>query len=227
MKALILAAGKGSRMLPLTQKVPKPLITVHGKPLLEWIILSLPKEINEIHLVVGYLEDQIKNYFGECFDNRKIIYYTQAEAGGTWPAMLLARKSFSDNEKFLLTYADDVYEKESMQELLNHKNALMTAKVQDARRYGVVEVDENNIIQSIEEKPENPKTNIVATGVYVLSSSIFNYTYPEWIQGEKYFTNVYIEYLKNNPTTAVYAKEWVSVATPQDIINAHLSKIFN
>ena len=69
MKAVILAAGEGVRMRPLTNNCPKPMIKILGKPILHHIIDALPDEVNEIILVVGYLGDQIENYFGKDESN--------------------------------------------------------------------------------------------------------------------------------------------------------------
>ncbi len=226
MKALILAAGRGSRMLPLTEKTPKPLMLVHDKPILEWIMLSLPKEIDELHIVVGYLGEQIRNYFGDSFRGKKIFYYTQEVAGGTWPAMKLAESSFGKDEKFLLMYADDMYDAQSIGSMLKLDNASLVSEVIDPSRYGVVELDKDDVVRNIEEKPKYPKSNIVATGVYVLNASIFEYIYPIDIAGEQYFTNVYLEYIKNNLVNGVYVKHWVSIATPEDLSKAHKSELF-
>ncbi len=226
MKALILAAGRGSRMLPLTEKSPKPLMPVNDKPILEWIILSLPKEVDELHIVIGYLGKQIKNYFGESFAGKKIFYYTQEKAEGTWPAMKLTERSFAKDEKFLLMYADDMYDAESIESMLKLENTLLVSEVIDPSRYGVLELDQDNVVIKIEEKPLDPKSNIVATGVYVLNASIFEYIYPIDIAGEQYFTNVYLEYIKNNLVNAVYVKHWVSIATPEDLSKAHKSELF-
>lgn len=226
MKALILAAGKGSRMLPLTEKVPKPLMKVHDRPILEWIILSLPEEIHEIHIVIGYFGDQIKTHLGENFANKKIIYHTQEKAEGTWPAMKLAEKFFAKGEKFLLTYADDMYDKESIKKAADFENSLLVYPVKDPSRYGVVELHQDGIVKNIEEKPKEPKSNLVGVGVYILNSTIFDHVYPSDVEGEQYFVNVYREYIKNNLVNAVYVKHWVSIATPEDLAKAHTSELF-
>ena len=77
MKAVILAAGEGVRMRPLTLRTPKPLLQVAGRPLLEHIIYALPKDINELIVVIGYLGDQIKNFLGNEYHGLKIQYIWQ------------------------------------------------------------------------------------------------------------------------------------------------------
>jgi len=91
MKAVILAAGEGIRMRPLTINTPKPLLKIIGKPILEHIIDSFPNEIDEIIIVVGYLKDQIKNYFGSNWKSRKINYIFQKDKKGTAHALWLCR----------------------------------------------------------------------------------------------------------------------------------------
>jgi bifunctional UDP-N-acetylglucosamine pyrophosphorylase/glucosamine-1-phosphate N-acetyltransferase len=226
MKALILAAGRGSRMLPLTEKIPKPLMRVHDKPILEWIISSLPDDVDELHIVIGHFGDQIKDHLGDSFEGKKIFYHTQEKAEGTWPAMKLTEKIFKKGEKFLLTYADDMYDQESIKKAAEFENSLLVYPVEDPSRYGVVELHENHTVKSIEEKPKVPKSNLVGVGVYVLNSSIFDHVYPEGIEGEQYFVNVYREYIKNNLVNAVYVKHWVSIATPKDLEDAHKSELF-
>ena len=107
MKAVILAAGKGTRMGELTHEVPKPMLKVHGKPILEHIILGLAgAAIHDIFIVTGYRAETIEGYFE---DGRKlgvrIAYGRQVVQDGTGKAPEVARK-FLDTDTFLLTYGD-------------------------------------------------------------------------------------------------------------------------
>src|SRR5262249_28083308 len=114
MKVLIFAAGLGKRMQPLTFEKPKPLLEVAGKPLLERLFEILPEEIAEIILVVGYKADMIRKYFGEEWHGRPITYILQEEPLGTAHALELCRKHLAAGERFLLLFADDLYDKESL-----------------------------------------------------------------------------------------------------------------
>ena len=77
MQAVIMAAGEGRRMRPLTLELPKPLIKVAGKPILEHILDALPPEIDEVILVVGYKADMVKQHFGDSYHGRHIRYVYQ------------------------------------------------------------------------------------------------------------------------------------------------------
>ena len=77
MQAIILAAGRGTRMGELTKETPKPMLKIKNKPILEYKLNALPEEITEVIFVIGYLGDAIKNYFGDFYNGRKIRYVIQ------------------------------------------------------------------------------------------------------------------------------------------------------
>lgn len=219
MKALILAAGEGKRMMPFTKDLPKPMLPVLGKPLLEYIFESLPDEVDIIILVVGYKREVIEEYFGNHFGNKKIIYVVQNGVSGTADALKLCQPFLEHDERFLLMYADDLYNKESITRCLKYPLSLLVAEVEDPRRYGVVELRNDGTVLDIEEKPENPKSNLVAPGVYVLSTKIFEYK-PTQTKGEYYLTTMLTQMLKDHIVFAEKASFWATIAYPEDIKKA-------
>jgi NDP-sugar pyrophosphorylase family protein len=221
MKAVILASGKGKRMMPLTENTPKPMVKIHGKPILEYRLNVLPENISEIIMVTGHLEEQIHNYFGNKFNSKKITYLHQKDLGGTWQALKLAKNNLDNGESFLLLNSDDLQDKKSLQEIIKHKNALLVSTHDNPQKFGVVEVDDSGNILKVVEKPEHPKTNLVSTGVYVLQNNIFNYADPEPINGEYYLPSVFNNYLIDNKIKAVVTDNWTPLGTPEDVARAH------
>mgnify|MGYP001588082154 CR=1 FL=1 len=217
MKAIILAAGEGKRMLPLTLEKPKPMLLVSGKPLLEYIFECLPDEIDEIILVVGYKGEMIENYFGSNFYGKKIKYIVQTGVTGTADALKLCRPFLSNGERFLLMYTDDIYDKESISRCLKHPLSLLITEVSDPRRYGVVELHPDGTVAAIEEKPEKPKTNLIAPGVYVLDTDIFNYEPVRSPNGEYYLTTMLGDFLRDRKVYAEKGGFWVTIAYPDDL----------
>lgn len=219
MKAVILAAGEGLRMRPLTESRPKPMIEILGKPILHHIFDSLPEEINEVIMVVGYLEDQIRNYFSESFNGKKIIYVHQPKKLGTAHGLWLARP-FLNDERFLMLYADDLQSKEDIKKCLAHPLSIMVKEVEDPRKFGVITADDNGKVLDLVEKPVVPPSNLASTGVKVLDSKIFNYPAKQHPNGEYYITDSLSQMVRDYEMFAVRADFWLPIGYPDDIKKA-------
>lgn len=219
MKCVILAAGEGIRMRPLTLENPKPLLKVAGKPLLEHIVSNLPDEIDELVLVVGYLGEKIREFCGERFLGRKVNYVWQEKKLGTGHALKLCEPHLGDG-KFLMLYADDLHSREGLKKCLEHDRALMVAEHNEPRRFGVVSVDENGVVTKVVEKPENPESNLVSTGAMVLDGKIFDYEPDIHPNGEYYLTSMFDKMIKDYEVMAVKANGWFPIATPEDLVAA-------
>ncbi len=172
-KAVILAAGKGTRLRPHTHTLPKPMIKLANKPLLEIIINYLKAGgIKDICIVVGYKKEDIMSYFGDGNElGVKITYVEQKERRGIAHAVKFA-KPFVGEDPFLLylgdnlvfTPMDDILKKyyESGADVL-----LNLVKVSDPERFGVPSFNKNGEIVRLIEKPKNPPSNFAVIGVYV------------------------------------------------------------
>lgn len=172
MKAVILAAGKGTRMLPLTEKVPKVLIPVRGEPFL-WYLLKNLKDagIEEFGIVVGYKKEQIRK-FVEKEKIRNVTFIEQKEQLGTGHAVFQA-KEFAGNERFIVISGDNLYSVNDIKAIVQeNRNIIAGLEVENPSAYGVLVVDGNKLIR-IDEKPENPVSNLVNTGLYNFGPEIF------------------------------------------------------
>lgn len=222
MKAVILAAGEGVRMRPLTNNVPKPMLLVDSKPLLEHIIDALPGEVNRLVLVVGYLHQKIHDYFKHHFGRFKIDYIVQNGKLGTYHALELSKNYLKDGEKFLVLYADDLHGKEGLAKCVSSEHpCLVVSEAIDPCKFGVVELNQDNSIKAIEEKPENPKSNLVSTGVLLLNKSIFNYPAKQHQNGEYYLTDSLAQMLNDSHRImAVKSDFWLPIGYPGDLEKA-------
>jgi len=193
MDALILAAGQGTRLRPITLTRPKPMIYIAGKPLLEWNLKALAslngkqsngkrgdRIIERIFIVVGYRGDVIENYFGDNYMGIPITYIRQEELSGTASAVYTARDLMSGN--FIALNGDLLISEEFLKNFINnYKNnnpvntlaSMALISVDDPSHFGVAEV-EGNVVTGIEEKPESPKSNLANAGIYIFTSEIFN-----------------------------------------------------
>lgn len=219
MKCVILAAGEGLRMRPLTLETPKPLLQIGGRPILEWIVRELPDEITEIILVIGYKGEQIQRFCGNEFLGRKVRYVWQKEKLGTGHALKLSAP-FIRNERFLLLYADDLHARFALSACLLHPRSLLVARHPEPQRFGVVTIRENGAIAGIVEKPAVPATNLISAGAMVLDQNIFSYEPERHPNGEYHLTTMIAKMLSEHPFTAVETKDWFPIATPEDLILA-------
>lgn len=220
MKAVIFAAGEGKRLHPLTLDKPKPLVEVLGKPLLQYVWEALPDSIDEVVVVVGYKQEKVRAFLGENFLGKRVSCVEQLEPLGTGHALGLCRSYLENEDKFLLMYADDLHGKKGIELCLEHDTALLVHFVDDPRRFGVVTIKDDGIIQSIEEKPEQPKSNLAVTGVYVLTPEIFEYKAVHSKNGEFCLTDMIEGYIKDYPMRVIESDFWIPVAYPHDVTRA-------
>ncbi len=181
MKGVVLAAGYGSRLLPFTSFRPKHLLPVAGKPILHRSLEYMRDilDITEIIIVVGYQRQSIMDYFKNGQELGMDVFYVVQHAGharGLAAATGLVQDQISKD--FVLFLGDNLFgaNLKKVIDLHNESNASATLHVEEhenPQRFGVVELDGDNVL-SVEEKPENPKSNNVITGFYVLSPTIFN-----------------------------------------------------
>ncbi|MDA3839460.1 MAG: nucleotidyltransferase family protein [Patescibacteria group bacterium] len=172
MKAVILAAGRGSRLRPLTDNIPKPLLKINGISLIEYSISLVSPHVDEIILVVGYLADQIKSYLGESYKGIRISYVTQEEQLGTGHALYLCKDLLPDD--FLVLMSDDLYDREDIKALLPHKFSLLTQEAKLNFSGGRVETDNDEKLIGIVEG-DHKKGDLVNVAAYKMSAEIFDY----------------------------------------------------
>lgn len=181
MRALILAAGYGTRLHPLTHMRPKAMLPLLGKPMLSHVIDSVRDAgLKDIVLVVGHHREQIEEYFGNGEQlGVHLSYAIQAEPKGEYDAVLSAEKDLATNERFLMTDCDIITTvdrfKETLKAAKNSDMALSLIEVPNPSQFGVVELDGKKI-KTIVEKP-NPGTepsNLAVAGIYVFTNTIFD-----------------------------------------------------
>ncbi len=169
MKAVILAAGEGTRLGPFTHTEPKVMIPVGNRPILEYVVQALVENgIRELILVVGYRKERIMTHFeeGKSFGAR-IEYVVQTKQLGTAHALLQARDKLDDD--FLVLPGDNVIDARTVQDLLE-KGAVPSIVITESEmpsKYGVV-ILEGDWVRDLVEKPVDRISNLINTGIYAL-----------------------------------------------------------
>ena len=181
MKALILSAGYGTRLHPLTQYRPKAMLPLLGKPMLHHVIDTVRETgLTEIVLVVGHQREQIENYFSDGKHlGVHISYALQAEPKGEYDAVLAAEKQLADGDRFLMTDCDIITTterfKETVQAAKTHDMALSLVEVPNPSQFGVVALEEEQITTIVEKPaPGTEPSNLAVAGVYVFTQAIFD-----------------------------------------------------
>ena len=173
-QAVILAAGKGTRLAPLTHTVPKAMVKVNGRPMLEIIISQLKSVgITDIIIVINYLKEKVIEHLGDGSRfGVKITYAHQPAIDGSAKA-IIAAEPYLKKQSFLCVTADSLFETDLLRRILAHKSAGVFAckEVEDARAFGVLRTEGKRVIEIIE-KPEHPPTNLANFSVYVLPYAI-------------------------------------------------------
>jgi UDP-N-acetylglucosamine diphosphorylase / glucose-1-phosphate thymidylyltransferase / UDP-N-acetylgalactosamine diphosphorylase / glucosamine-1-phosphate N-acetyltransferase / galactosamine-1-phosphate N-acetyltransferase len=182
-KAVLLAAGRGTRMRELTAEIPKPMIRVRGKPILLHIIEGLQGGgIKDFLIIVGYHGDTIREYFGDgTCQGLRIQYVTQTVQDGTGRVVELARDVVS-GEQFILHYGDILIDRKNYLRLVSLPEdieAIVTVKAnEDCSKGGAVFVNENMEVTDVREKPApgEPTSPWYNAGIYAFRPSIFEWT---------------------------------------------------
>tara|TARA_B100000579_G_scaffold437994_2_gene470658 strand:- start:2603 stop:3628 length:1026 start_codon:yes stop_codon:yes gene_type:complete len=216
MKAIILAAGKGSRMRPITNQIPKPLIPICNLPTLVFVVEKiLNSGIKDIGLVVSpENEDEFKKFINDFNLNKIVSIIIQESPLGVAHAVKIA-KDFIRNEDFLLYLGDNIIQEElkffknNFQE--DSPDALLLLKeITDPKMFGVAEVNSKNELIGIEEKPDNPRSNLAVSGIYFFKNKILkeidNIDFSE--RGELEITAALQNLVKNGYVKGLKLKGW-------------------
>ena len=220
MQAVILAAGLGTRMRPLTNTVAKPLLKIGKRPLVEYTFDALPDAIDEVIVVIGYLGEQIRNYLGDNFRGRKIEYVVQKKLEGTAKALWEAKPLL--HGKFLVLMADDIYAKKDVEKCLPHEQAMLVYQQERESPGGEVLLNEKGELAQVTERKTIPAGALVATNVFVLAPEIFNYEPVKLTdrEGEWGLPQTVAKMAKDHLVVVVEATRWLKITTPEDLILA-------
>ncbi|MDY6931618.1 MAG: bifunctional sugar-1-phosphate nucleotidylyltransferase/acetyltransferase [Halobacteriota archaeon] len=231
MKCVILAAGKGNRMYPLTQTRPKVMVPIANKPILEHLLIRAKMAgIEDFIFVVGYKRELVESYFGDGSEwGVKIDYIFQKDQLGTANAIGVTRDLAT--ERFLVLNGDVLIESKCIAELLKKRDdSVMTLTKRDGKGFGVVEAN-GSFVKRIIEKPKDDTENcLVNAGIYVFERSIFTAIEETPLsERDEYEITDSLQSMIDDGIDVGYqvVEEWIDVGYPWNLLDANESLLKN
>jgi bifunctional UDP-N-acetylglucosamine pyrophosphorylase/glucosamine-1-phosphate N-acetyltransferase len=224
MQAVVLSAGTGTRMRPLTDTIPKPMLPVAERPICGHVAHdAVAAGADELVFVVGYEAETVRDYFGAEYKGVPVSYVEQEQRRGTADALRVARETLDGD--FAVLNGDNLYDADSLRELFASGPAVGATRVAEPSNYGVLDVADG-VVTGIVEKPEDPPSSLVNAGAYVFPAET-----REWLdvaesdRGEYEITDVLARVIRERAVTPVEFDHWLDVGRPWELLEANEWKL--
>jgi bifunctional UDP-N-acetylglucosamine pyrophosphorylase/glucosamine-1-phosphate N-acetyltransferase len=224
MQATILAAGKGTRMRPLTDDTAKPMLPVADRPLVAHVAdAAIEAGADELVLVVGYGAEQVRDYFGAEYAGVPVTYAEQEKQTGTADAVRVASPHLDGD--FAVLNGDNLYDSESLTELFESAPAVGAFRAEEPSNYGVLSTDDGTVTDIVE-KPDDPPTDLANAGAYVFPEET-----TDWLgvsrseRGEYELTDVLDRVVEEFDVTPVELGDWLDVGRPWELLEANERRV--
>jgi bifunctional UDP-N-acetylglucosamine pyrophosphorylase/glucosamine-1-phosphate N-acetyltransferase len=225
MQTVVLAAGEGTRMRPLTEDRPKPMLPVAGRPLVDHTVsAAVEAGASRIVLVVGYEADAVRAHFDDEIRGVPVTYAVQTEQRGTADAVRAARPELAD-EPFVVLNGDALYDVPSLSALYDGGPAVGSYRVDDPSQYGVLAVSDARVT-GVVEKPADPPSDLINAGAYAFPAVARSWLdVGESERGELELTDVLDRACEEFDVRAVPFERWLDVGRPWELLAANEWKL--
>ncbi len=224
MKAVVLAAGEGTRIRPLSASLPKPMLPVADRPLVAHTVdAAIDAGADEVVLVIGYEAATVREYFGETYRDVPISYAVQEEQAGTAHAVNAASDRLDG--PFAVLNGDNLYDPDAIARLFEEAPAVCAIEVDDPSNYGVLSTTDGTVTDIVE-KPADPPTNLANAGAYAFPERA-----REWLEvprserGEHEITDVLAKVIDQYAVTPITLERWLDVGRPWELLEANEWKL--
>jgi len=210
MEAVIMAAGLGTRLRPHTEKVPKPLLPVQGRPILDWILAALPENVDRIVVVVNHLAEQIEAYLAQQKHVPNWTTVRQEVPRGTGDAF---RSCFPHltGKKYLVMNADDLFAAADLEKLSVHEAGLLVHPVETPRLFGIAFSRPDGTLKKLVEKPDMDGIQSANVGVYVFPEEVKQLELKLSPRGEFEITDYVSQLAAKGAVHVVSAQFWLPI----------------
>ena len=222
MKAVLLVGGMGTRLRPLTYRIPKPLVPVVGKPLIMHVIDSIPSEVDEVIIPISYKKELVEDYLRRNPPNRKVTLVDEPEPLGTGGAVKNVEKHIDG--QFLVIKGDSISSLDVARFIKFHRSKKAFASislwpVEDPTPYGVVDLDKDSRIRRFQEKPkmEDAFSNLINAGAYALEYEVFDHIGKGFVSMER---DVFPKILDRGMFGMRFDGYWIDCGRREDLLRA-------
>ena len=212
MDAIILAAGLGTRLRPLTLHTPKPLLPVRGRPILDWTLGALPPEVNRVIVVVHYLREQVEAYLRGQRHVAEWDTVYQEQPRGTGDAARACRSKVR-SDRFLVLNGDDLFGAADLAALAACPAGLICQPVTEPRKFGIAFLRPDGTLDRLVEKPNMDGTQLANTGAYVFPRSTFDIELKLSARNEYEITDWVSELARRGTVNVVRSTFWFPIGT--------------
>jgi len=226
--AVVLAAGEGTRLRPLTRNRPKPMLPAADRPILEHVFDALiGAGVERLHVVVGYKRDRVQDYFGPTYRNVPINYVVQDKQLGSGHALQQTRRAVASEDGFLVVNGDQVVEQRMVEDVLDAfedddaSAMLAVTERSDVSHYGAVVTEGDRVVELVE-KPDTGEYRLLNAGVYAFDASIFDaIDETPRVQGELALTDTLTRLIDADVPVCGVTTEglWVDATYPWDLLD--------
>ncbi|MEO8172132.1 MAG: nucleotidyltransferase family protein [Sediminibacterium sp.] len=227
MRAILLAAGLGTRLRPLTDTIPKCLVPIKGKPLLQiWLEHLSEAGVDSFLVNTHYLSGEVQKFIAGSIYHDRIIQVHENELLGT-AGTLMANMDFFEGEDGMLIHADNYCLADFREFIEVHRNrpaecimTMMTFQTQNPSSCGIVELDEKNIVQGFHEKVANPPGNLANGAVYIFSNDLLKLMYNDFPKASDFSTEV-LPHLTGRIYSYETKETFIDIGTPETYAKAN------
>lgn len=212
MDAIILAAGLGTRLRPHTLQTPKPMLLVQGRPILDWTLAALPKQVNRVLVVTHYLGEKVEAYLRQQKHFTEWQTVRQETPRGTGDALLACREQLR-SERFLALNGDDLFGAADLAKLASCSAGVLCHPVEEPRRFGIAFRKPDGTLDRLVEKPDLEGRHLANTGAYVFPRTVFDIPLTLSPRGEYEVTQYVTELAKQQSVQIIEANFWLPIGT--------------
>jgi NDP-sugar pyrophosphorylase family protein len=210
MDAVLLAAGLGTRLRPHTLTTPKPLLSVQGRPILDWTLGALPRSVDRLVVVTHYLADQVEAYLRRQTHFKEWVTVPQGDPQGTGDAFRKCREQIR-SAKVLVLNGDDLFGAADLAKLAECPAGVIVQEVREPKRFGIAFLNPDGTLQKLVEKPDLPPPQLANTGAYVFPREIFDIEITRSPRGEYEITDYVTKLAAKQPFLVVRSTFWFPI----------------